>query len=314
MLSGHRLTLAPLFCRQVIMATNRIDILDSALLRPGRIDRKIEFPPPGPEARISILRIHSRKMSLQRGINFRSLAEKMGNCSGAEVRGICTEAGACPPGRRRRPPHLLASHGRLTTHPCRRHQACTRCGSDGSTSAGRTLRWRSPRSSRRMQRAARRSASSSHRRPTSWDQASRLASAVMRRAWMHMPHFLPIAARSARLQRRGSGGGAVDFNRQGPSSGAARAGTRRRARKQTSIRAAACHAQRRRRRLPLRRIERGVADHSVRSGAAASGGRGRDRGRRRRSRSRAGRAGHRRRRLHRLSCHRLTCPRWLASS
>ena len=50
---------------QVIMATNRIDILDSALLRPGRIDRKIEFPPPGPEARISILRIHSRKVRLQ---------------------------------------------------------------------------------------------------------------------------------------------------------------------------------------------------------------------------------------------------------
>jgi 26S proteasome regulatory subunit T6 len=92
------------------MATNRIDILDSALLRPGRIDRKIEFPPPNPEARITILKIHSRKvcpsylinpdwtdtdrqMSLQRGINFRSLAEKMGHCSGAEVRGICTEAG-----------------------------------------------------------------------------------------------------------------------------------------------------------------------------------------------------------------------------
>ncbi|TEB29959.1 26S proteasome regulatory complex, ATPase RPT6 [Coprinellus micaceus] len=78
---------------KIIMATNRIDILDSALLRPGRIDRKIEFPPPGPEARVSILRIHSRKMSLQRGINLRALAEKMGQCSGAEVRGICTEAG-----------------------------------------------------------------------------------------------------------------------------------------------------------------------------------------------------------------------------
>ncbi|BEI84053.1 hypothetical protein CcaverHIS002_0406570 [Cutaneotrichosporon cavernicola] len=72
---------------KVIMATNRIDILDSALLRPGRIDRKIEFPPPNPEARITILKIHSRKMSLQRGINFRSLAEKMGNCSGAEYVG-----------------------------------------------------------------------------------------------------------------------------------------------------------------------------------------------------------------------------------
>lgn len=44
--------------------TYRTDILDSALLRPGRIDRKIEFPPPGPEARVSILRIHSRKVRL----------------------------------------------------------------------------------------------------------------------------------------------------------------------------------------------------------------------------------------------------------
>ena len=40
------------------------DILDPALLRPGRIDRKIEFPPPGPEARVSILRIHSRKVNI----------------------------------------------------------------------------------------------------------------------------------------------------------------------------------------------------------------------------------------------------------
>ena len=40
------------------------DILDSALLRAGRIDRKIEFPPPGPEARVAILRIHSRKVRM----------------------------------------------------------------------------------------------------------------------------------------------------------------------------------------------------------------------------------------------------------
>lgn len=53
----------PFADNQVIMATNRIDILDSALLRPGRIDRKIEFPPPNPEARITILKIHSRKVS-----------------------------------------------------------------------------------------------------------------------------------------------------------------------------------------------------------------------------------------------------------
>ena len=64
-LHSHSLTVSGINgLPQVIMATNRIDILDSALLRPGRIDRKIEFPPPGPEARISILRIHSRKVRL----------------------------------------------------------------------------------------------------------------------------------------------------------------------------------------------------------------------------------------------------------
>merc|ERR1719205_106984 len=78
---------------KVIMATNRIDILDSALLRPGRIDRKIEFPPPNEEARLDILKIHSRRMNLTRGINLRKIAEQMGGSSGAEVKGVCTEAG-----------------------------------------------------------------------------------------------------------------------------------------------------------------------------------------------------------------------------
>jgi len=75
------------------MATNRLDILDPALLRPGRIDRKIEFPPPSVEARADILRIHSRKMNLTRGINLTKIAEKMNGCSGAELKGVCTEAG-----------------------------------------------------------------------------------------------------------------------------------------------------------------------------------------------------------------------------
>merc|ERR1711973_714862 len=78
---------------KVIMATNRIDILDSALLRPGRIDRKIEFPPPNEDARLDILKIHSRKMNLTRGINLRKIAEQMPGSSGAEVKGTCTEAG-----------------------------------------------------------------------------------------------------------------------------------------------------------------------------------------------------------------------------
>ncbi|KAI5968830.1 RPT6 [Candida margitis] len=78
---------------KIIMATNRLDILDPALLRPGRIDRKIEFPAPTLQARTDILRIHSRSMNLTRGINLKKIAEKMNGSSGADVKGVCTEAG-----------------------------------------------------------------------------------------------------------------------------------------------------------------------------------------------------------------------------
>ena len=78
---------------KIIMATNRIDILDDALLRPGRIDRKIEFPHPNELARLDILKIHSRKMNLVRGINLMKIASLMINASGAECKGACTEAG-----------------------------------------------------------------------------------------------------------------------------------------------------------------------------------------------------------------------------
>lgn len=56
---------------KVLMCTNRIDILDPALLRPGRIDRKIEFPNPTETARVEILKIHSKRMNLTRGIDFK---------------------------------------------------------------------------------------------------------------------------------------------------------------------------------------------------------------------------------------------------
>lgn len=78
---------------KIIMATNRIDILDPALLRPGRIDKKIELPNPSEESRVEILKIHSRKMNLMRGIDFRKVAAKMSGSSGAETKSICTEAG-----------------------------------------------------------------------------------------------------------------------------------------------------------------------------------------------------------------------------
>ncbi len=63
-------------CLQVLMCTNRIDILDPALLRPGRIDRKIEFPNPTESARVEILRIHSKRMNLTRNIDFKATKQK----------------------------------------------------------------------------------------------------------------------------------------------------------------------------------------------------------------------------------------------
>jgi 26S proteasome regulatory subunit T6 len=78
---------------KVLMATNRLDILDDALIRPGRIDRKIEFPNPNEGARADILKIHSRKMNLMRGIDLAKIAEKLPGASGAEIKAVCTEAG-----------------------------------------------------------------------------------------------------------------------------------------------------------------------------------------------------------------------------
>ena len=78
---------------KVIMATNKIESLDPALIRPGRIDRKIEFPLPNEEARAQILRIHSRKMTVDDGVNWPELARSTDEFGGAQLKAVCVEAG-----------------------------------------------------------------------------------------------------------------------------------------------------------------------------------------------------------------------------
>lgn len=78
---------------KVIAATNRIDILDPALLRSGRLDRKIEFPLPNEMARARILEIHSRKMSVSKDVNFEELARSTDEFNGAQLKATCVEAG-----------------------------------------------------------------------------------------------------------------------------------------------------------------------------------------------------------------------------
>jgi 26S proteasome regulatory subunit T5 len=78
---------------QVIGATNRIDILDPALLRSGRLDRKIEFPLPDEKARMKILRIHSRKMNVSKDVNFEEVARCCEDFNGAQLKAVCVEAG-----------------------------------------------------------------------------------------------------------------------------------------------------------------------------------------------------------------------------
>jgi 26S proteasome regulatory subunit T5 len=78
---------------KVIAATNRVDTLDPALLRSGRLDRKIEFPLPTVEARAHILRIHSRKMNVSSDVNFDELARCTDDFNGSQLKAVCVEAG-----------------------------------------------------------------------------------------------------------------------------------------------------------------------------------------------------------------------------
>lgn len=77
---------------KVIAATNRIDILDPALLRSGRLDRKVEFPLPNEAGRAMILQIHSRKMTVGE-VNFEELARSTDEMNGAQLKAVCVEAG-----------------------------------------------------------------------------------------------------------------------------------------------------------------------------------------------------------------------------
>ncbi|KAK9475211.1 putative 26S proteasome regulatory particle chain RPT5 [Dipodascopsis tothii] len=78
---------------KVLAATNRVDVLDPALLRSGRLDRKIEFPLPNEEARAGILRIHSRKMTVDDAINWQELARSTDEFNGAQLKAVAVEAG-----------------------------------------------------------------------------------------------------------------------------------------------------------------------------------------------------------------------------
>lgn len=76
----------------MIAATNRVDILDPALLRSGRLDRKIEFPHPNEEARARIMQIHSRKMNVSPDVNFEELSRSTDDFNGAQCKAVCVEA------------------------------------------------------------------------------------------------------------------------------------------------------------------------------------------------------------------------------
>lgn len=78
---------------KVIAATNRVDILDPALLRSGRIDRKIEFLLPDESARAVILSIHSRKMNVNKDVNFKEIAAQCQQFNSAQLKAVTVEAG-----------------------------------------------------------------------------------------------------------------------------------------------------------------------------------------------------------------------------
>ncbi len=83
----------PLGDVRIVAATNRPDILDSAILRPGRLDRIIEIPLPDIKSRIEIFKVHSKRMSMDETVTPEELAALTEGFNGAQIKAICTEAG-----------------------------------------------------------------------------------------------------------------------------------------------------------------------------------------------------------------------------
>jgi len=83
----------PLGNVKIIGATNRKDVLDPAVIRPGRLDRLIHVPVPDLEGRKQIFKIHTKNMKLDESVDSKEILHRMENFSGAEIRAVCTEAG-----------------------------------------------------------------------------------------------------------------------------------------------------------------------------------------------------------------------------
>jgi len=78
---------------KMIMATNRPDTLDPALLRPGRLDRKIEIPLPNEQGRLDVIKIHAAPITKHGEIDFEAIVKLSDGFNGADLRNVCTEAG-----------------------------------------------------------------------------------------------------------------------------------------------------------------------------------------------------------------------------
>jgi len=78
---------------KVIMATNKIESLDPALIRPGRIDRKIKFPAPDEKTKRKIFSIHTARMNLDEDVNLEEFIMQKDELSGADIKAMCSESG-----------------------------------------------------------------------------------------------------------------------------------------------------------------------------------------------------------------------------